>query len=130
MATEKNIFEQIRDNVNDLTNAIEQVTCLDPAVDSTKKLTPSKRRLIETEKTAAKKGIYNSTIIEATPNRITTSSEKEIREGNSWIVLGRDRPSGVKILLGFIYLQKLTLILILISQPVKSEMRKPNLQLL
>ncbi len=96
MADEKNIFEQIRDNVLGLTEAIEQVTCLDPAIDSVEKLTPRKRRLAKKDKRATTKGIYNASLVEATPARITTSAEKEIREGNSWIVLGRDRPSGVK----------------------------------
>tara|TARA_R110000824_G_scaffold399263_1_gene604517 strand:+ start:26580 stop:27587 length:1008 start_codon:yes stop_codon:yes gene_type:complete len=97
MAKEKNIFEQIRDNVEDLTKSMEQITCLDPAVDHIKKLAPAKKRIVRrAADSPKKKGIYNSSLIEAAPTRITTEAEKEIREGNSWITLGRDRPSGVK----------------------------------
>jgi len=95
--TEKNIFRQLADNVADLTKSIEEVTCLDPAVDSRDKLVPSKqRKLSKIEGTAKQKGIYNDVLIEARPPRVNTASEEVIHKENSWIVLGRDRPAGVR----------------------------------
>ena len=95
--TEKNIFRQLVDNVADLTKSIEEVTCLDPAVDSKDKLVPSKQRLLgKTEGTATKRGVYNDDLVEAAPSRVNASSERVITKENSWIVLGRDRPAGVR----------------------------------
>jgi hypothetical protein len=95
--SEPNIFETLVENVADLTKSIEEVTCLDPAIDSAEKLVPSKRRRFQrTDGTHLNRGIYNEKIIEAEPTRITAKSEREIRKGNSWIVLGRDRPADVK----------------------------------
>ena len=38
-------------------------------------------------------GVLNETIVEPLPKRITTDGETVINRGNSWIVLGRDRPA-------------------------------------
>ena len=38
-------------------------------------------------------GVLNEAIIEPLPKRITTDGETVINRGNSWIVLGRDRPA-------------------------------------
>ena len=95
--SEENLFRQLVDNVADLTKSIEEVTCLDPAIDSTDKLVPSKQRRVKrTEGTHLNRGIYNEKLTEAEPIRVTADSEKQIRKGNSWIVLGRDRPAGAR----------------------------------
>jgi hypothetical protein len=98
MAKEKNIVQKTLDDLSDLVDSIQEITCLDPAVDDKKYLKPSKRRILERSegKSASKRGIYNDELIEATPERISAKSEKQIRKGNAWIVLGRDRPSGVR----------------------------------
>jgi hypothetical protein len=97
MAKEKNIYEKLRDDIGDLVSSIEEITCLDPAVDHPDKLVPSKKRLLKkSEGTASKRGIYNDSLIEAVPERISAKSEKIVKKENSWIVLGRDRPSGVR----------------------------------
>jgi hypothetical protein len=95
--TEKNIFRQLVDNVADLTKSIEEVTCLDPAVDSRDRLVPSKQRALnKTDGTAKNRGIYNDALVEATATRVNASSEHVIQQENSWVVLGRDRPAGVR----------------------------------
>jgi hypothetical protein len=38
-------------------------------------------------------GVLNEAIVEPLPKRITTDGETVINRGNSWIVLGRDRPA-------------------------------------
>mgnify|MGYP003636057934 CR=1 FL=1 len=94
---EDNVFRKLVDNVADLTKSIEEITCMDPAVDHINRLVPSKKRRIKrTKGSHINRGIYNEQLIEAEPNRVTTKSEHEIRQGNSWIVLGRDRPSGAR----------------------------------
>ncbi len=40
-------------------------------------------------------GFFHEPLTEAIPKRITSESETEINNGNSWIVLGRDRPASL-----------------------------------
>lgn len=96
--SEKNIIQKTLDDLAEIQTSIQELTCLDPAVDDKKKLKPSKRRIVERSegKSASKRGIYNDELIEAEPERIAAKAEKQIKKGNAWIVLGRDRPAGVR----------------------------------
>lgn len=89
----ENIFKQLKELEKEISQAAGKKKAVDHSGLSAKKLASLEK---SEGKSAERRGVYCDKIVEATPEYIAANCEKVIREGNSIIVLGRDRPGSRK----------------------------------